>query len=81
MRLSVDRDDSGFLEWAKLGTGRFAVKIFLDGVEIRDVITADEEAGMLVRYVRDGNSFAIDRDINGRQFVRRETLYGVVELH
>ena len=47
MRLSVDKNDPGYC------TERGRVRVTLNGVEIRGVITADEERRMLVRYVRD----------------------------
>lgn len=77
MRISVDRDDPGYAEWESLGETRYSAKVFLDGVEMRGVITADEEAGMVVRYrMKDNGLIVIE---NGD--VVRETLYGVVELH
>lgn len=75
MRISCDTLDPGYLEWNKIG--RLAARVYLDGVEMRDVITADEEAGMVIRYRRNTKGlFVVAAGI-----VSRETLYGVVELH
>ena len=77
MRISCDADDPGYAEWMKLGETRFEVKVFLDDAEVREVITADEEAGMLVRYRKNDEGRLIVE--NG--IFLRETLYGRVELH
>lgn len=75
MRISSDRTDPGFDEWDKIE--RLAARVYLDGVEIKDVITADEEAGMVIRYKRNAGGGLV---LDGHVLVR-ETLYGVVELH
>lgn len=70
MRLSVDSDDPGYQPWA-VGC---KCRVLLDGIERSHVITADEERGMLVRFVTplrvapDGKS------------VERETLHGIVAI-
>lgn len=75
MRISCEEDDPGYLDCHNIV--RVTAKVYLDGVEIRDVVTADEEEGMLVRYCRKDNGLLIVE--NG--IVLRETLHGVVELH
>lgn len=75
MRISCDPNDPGYIEWNSVG--RLNARVFLNGTEIRDVITADEEAGMLVHYVRGESGNLLIR--NG--VVIRKTLYGKVELH
>lgn len=70
MRLSVDKEDPGY-------TGPIrGLKVFLDGVEQKWVITADEEEGKVLTLVRlpDGN-FARDGDE-----LRQEWKSGKVEL-
>lgn len=39
MRLSADKNDPGY------GPGYINAKVFLDGVELKDCVTADEEKG------------------------------------
>jgi len=75
MRISCDRDDPGYVEYVKLRP--IVPRVFLDGVEIKEVITADEEAGMLIRYLR-----GMDGLIRVEKGIAvREVLYGRVELH
>lgn len=75
MRISCDPNDPGYDEWKALSG--LATRVYLDGVEMRNVITADEEAGMIVRYKSHmGGGLIMDRGV-----VLRETLYGLVELH
>lgn len=50
MRLSADSEDPGYAWWS----GR-PVKVLFNGVEARGVVTADEEKGMIVRFVTDDN--------------------------
>jgi hypothetical protein len=44
LRISLDRDDPGFQ-----GDDLLGARIFLDGIEQRHVVTADEEQGIIVR--------------------------------
>ncbi|WP_347883230.1 hypothetical protein [Pseudomonas aestiva] len=46
MRVSVDQHDPGYSP-GLIGRG---VKVFLDGVEQRQVVTADDELGLIVMY-------------------------------
>lgn len=50
MRISVDEKDPGFANFRG-----HATKVLLDGVEVHDCITADEEAGECLCYKDDEN--------------------------
>jgi hypothetical protein len=65
MRLSVDKDDPGYSPDA------FKAKVTLDGVELRNCVTADEEQGVAICY--------IDKPFRG-DTVPRETRSGVVKI-
>ena len=72
MRVSVDEQDPGYSP-GLIGRG---VKVFLDGVEQRQVVTADDELGLIVMY---------DVDENGRvkmdgEMVRRINAQGAVKI-
>ncbi|WP_371346470.1 hypothetical protein [Ancylobacter sp. IITR112] len=57
MRISVDETDAGFgVLWARWAT------ISLDGKRMRDVVTADEEAGTVTLYLREEGSLVHDGD-------------------
>lgn len=50
-RISVEKDDPGYIPYAKLnGDGR-SPKIYLDGIEQRDCITADASEGWIKRII------------------------------
>lgn len=72
MRLSADRNDPGFSPISRDPR----VKVLLDGVERRDVVTADEEQRLIVIYARypDGRPKLAGRDWG------TETLYGAVSI-
>jgi hypothetical protein len=44
MRLSVNQDDRGY------GPEAFYAKVFLDGIELKNCVTADEELGEVVLF-------------------------------
>ncbi len=72
MRVSADPQDPGYSPGL---TGR-GVKVFLDGVEQHQVVTADDELGLVVMY---------DVDENGQvkmdgEMVRRINAQGTVRI-
>jgi hypothetical protein len=73
MRLSVDKNDSGFNpRWA------YRAKSFLEGKFISRVITVDEEQGYLLRYKTDSNGrVLVDYE---KEETEKELLYGDVHL-
>ncbi|WP_157266523.1 hypothetical protein [Azohydromonas aeria] len=74
MRLSVDPEDPDFLD----GCNHMGVRVFLDGTERSEVVTADEERGLLVRYVTDERGKLV---LNAaRTEPLRETLHGAVAI-
>lgn len=52
MRLSMDENDQGYDPYRAI-----RATVYLDGVELKDCLTADEEAGECVCF--DANSFSI----------------------
>lgn len=66
MRVSTDKNDTGYANFL----GHFAVT--LDGAELQDVVTADEEAGYVYKAVE---PFQVARDE-----VVMEELYGTVVI-
>jgi hypothetical protein len=83
MRLSIDENDSGFV-WAKTGIVPFGVEIWLDGQKLAGtetaVVTADEENGYIVRYVRSASGITLHDDVDGEVKPRREVVEGKVEI-
>lgn len=72
MRISSDRDDPGYMTWVLHGWRR----VLLNGIELRYVVTADDETGEVTRLAQnDKGEFIIENDE-----VRRETLRGKVEF-
>lgn len=53
MRISADPLDPGFGRYLNLMDQSTPVTIYLNDVEIEDVITADDEAGKVRAYLRD----------------------------
>jgi len=51
MRYSVREDDAGHHAWQKLRDDGLGPAVFLDGVEVKEVATADDEIGYVLRYV------------------------------
>lgn len=79
MRISCDENDPGYHNWLKLRSDAGAWnKVLLDGKEIKDVITADDERGYVLRYVRSltGN---IRVDYGAKKAITEE-LHGKVEI-
>lgn len=74
MRISVNTNDPGNANFNQIGL----VKVFLDGKEVENVITADEEQGFVIR---------VWLDENGKEFIDKatgtlqlENLHGVVTI-
>lgn len=74
MRVSIDRRDRGFRHGLDVST----VRVYLDGVLRRDAVTADEELGEVVVYVR-GTDGTVVTDEDGRS-ARVRTLRGRVRV-
>jgi hypothetical protein len=73
MRVSCNPDDPGYV------ASPWGVKVFLDGVEQRKVITADEEEGTVLRYVLDAQGGA-QLDPKNPEEAWRETVRGSVRI-
>lgn len=78
MRYSVLEGDPGHAAWlARGGHWSRGVRVTLNGIEVREIFTVDDERGEIVRLARDefGN-ILIDGDD-----VVHETLHGRVEIY
>ena len=75
MRLSADRNDVAFSPLA------YKAKAFLDGKFIPHTITADEEKGEIIKYVKDENGrFVLYKDEDGDTRLKTEKLIGNVTI-
>ncbi|AUO65419.1 hypothetical protein WM46_11985 [Citrobacter freundii complex sp. CFNIH2] len=70
MRITVLDDDPG----RKINPGVERYAVFLDGVEVKHVYTADDEKGEVIAAVHDERGYVVAE--NGE--VNRQTLYGKV---
>ncbi|WPU24502.1 hypothetical protein RI049_07050 [Cedecea neteri] len=73
MRLTVLDDDPG----ERITPGREHITVFLDGVEVKHVFTADDEKGEVIAAVLDEHGHMPAE--NGE--VKRKTLYGKVTIN
>ena len=79
MRVSADKTDDGYRYFAMLKANGKDVFVFLDGVEVKNCVTADDERGFVIRYVPDEHGdVQIDPVDNNR--IWEERLTGVVEI-
>ncbi|MEC5643508.1 hypothetical protein [Citrobacter koseri] len=72
MRLTVLDDDPG----RKINPGVERYAVFLDGVEVKHVYTADDEKGEVISAVLDERGYVVVE--NGE--VKRQMLYGKVTI-
>jgi hypothetical protein len=73
MRLSVIKGDPGY------SPHMFGASVLLDGAEIKYVVTADEEAGYVVIYLRDSAGHFM---FNGsRTGIVSKTIHGIVQIN
>lgn len=72
MRISCLHDDPG------IHTIDFKGKILLDGEEVKNVITADEEEGYILVYARDPNGEIIINHSAG--YAVKKALHGEVNI-
>lgn len=70
MRLTVLDDDPG----RKINLAQERYTVYLDGVEVKKVYTADDEKGEVIAAVHDERGYVVAE--NGE--VKRQTLYGKV---
>lgn len=70
MRLTVLDDDPG----RKINLAQERYTVYLDGVEVKHVFTADDEKGEVIAAVLDERGYMVAE--NGE--VKRQTLYGAV---
>jgi hypothetical protein len=72
MRLTVLDDDPGI----RIDPGEERYVVYLDGVEVKHVFTADDEKGVIIAAVPDERGYLSAE--NGE--VKRQTLYGTVTI-
>lgn len=78
IRVSCVKGDAGELLYAKLcGDGK-PVKVFLDGVEQKECVTADETQGFIVRHIITEKGNAAFNPATGE--VLQETIKGAVRI-
>lgn len=77
MRMSVDCDDPGYLNWISVDRDSRKVAVYLDDVLIRDAVMADEEAGVVRRFCRANGEFVLDAT---NERISTEDLSGVVKI-
>ncbi|EKJ4549806.1 hypothetical protein PG227_004028 [Escherichia coli] len=70
MRLTVLDDDPG----RKINLAQERYTVYLDGVEVKNVYTADDEEGEVIAAVHDERGYLVAE--NGE--VKRQTLFGKV---
>lgn len=75
-RISCEPEDSGFGLFSQTLSDGTKVLVFLDGVEVDKVITADPGRGEIERFVTDDKGDYV-RNAKGDE-VLRETLQGAV---
>jgi hypothetical protein len=93
MRVSSDRDDPGYAQYAAAVARGSTYDVELDGELLtRDCVTADEERGEVVRLVRDTHGQLVrdrgtqrvcsecGRFVPKKSGMVRETLHGTVRL-
>lgn len=78
MRLSSKESDPGYATWCSLLGGR--IDVHLDGIEQKDCLMADEEAGEIIRLQRgdDGELLVID-DCLVEEMVRGSVMITVAD--
>lgn len=85
MRVSVDKDDKGYSPYAH----HVIDKVYLNGVELTHIVTADDEAGLVVFYCTDDEGkYLLDDDeklvtgtLTGDVEIVFKEGFGVLDLH
>lgn len=72
MRVSVDKDDAGFVK------DSYNYQIIFDGEEIFNCITADDDAGECLVHVTDDDGRLVLDDLH--QSIKTEVIAGKVEI-
>lgn len=78
MRISVDTDDPGYINYLNLYARGEGIEIFLDGERMDGVVTADDEIGVIVRYKRDGEGHYQVDEFRGEAV--KEDVFGDVKI-
>lgn len=75
-RVSTEKDDPGYISLAKLRSDGHTVKVYLDGIEQKNAVTADAREGFVKRSMvtEKGNIVVAFGEIIN------ETLYGSVDI-
>lgn len=59
MRYSVFPTDSGYQNWMNLRAQRKDLRVYLNGLEVKDAVTVDTALGKVERWQRDSNGEVI----------------------
>lgn len=78
MRVSIQPHDSGYLLWRQILAAGNAVHVKFNGATEHGALTADSEAGLIIRYKRNATG-GITYDAE-RQALLDEVLHGRVEI-
>lgn len=79
MRVSANKDDAGYSQFNVAMEHGKPVRIFLDGVEVKKCVTADDEHGFVIRHVLDGDG-NVQIDPIDKTKVWEERVTGKVEI-
>lgn len=78
MQLSVNKDDPGYPAWRALGSRGRDVRVFVDGSEIKNAITADTEEGLVIINETGENGHILFNRESGEIYTKR--IAGCVEI-
>lgn len=78
MRLSADENDPGYAAWIAI-PNKYDVTVFLDGVEQRHVVTADDMEGTVYKAVPDAEGNVQVSPTNSGE-IWMETVMGDVRI-
>lgn len=75
-RISATKGDAGYAQYLVCQENDRWPKIMLDGAEVKDVITADDERGLIIKFVMDGSGRPVID--TARDEITTEVLHGAV---
>lgn len=77
-RVSVREEDPGYERYVALTAGRNRIEVTLNGEALSDVVTADPDAGYVLRHLIDENGKYVLNET--RDEICTEELHGEVRL-
>jgi hypothetical protein len=79
MRVSINKDDPGFDAYQAARAAGKSVHVYLDGVEVKACLMADDDLGTVTRHVLNADG-QVQIDPEKRDEVWTETVNGKVEI-